>query len=320
MNYAGFAESPYHALAQKYLGGKPPSLLTFGVKGGFQAGKDFYDALGLIKRLVNIGDAKSLACHPASTTHRQMPEAEQRKAGVHAGNDPPLHRHRAQRRHHRRSGSGAGRRACRNRKPRAVRSVTVVQSFAFRGPRRRARYGAYRPGQQHAGCGVARDGIAIRAAVERGAPASLDVRLTFFSFAEIARSEQARSRMEGTYADAGHPAGRPGRPDRHRRRTDWRAICAMNPIGRWRMLTDWAETDTISTVFSCLAAHAAVLHLDGIARQPLAAETERCVRVSARRRRSLFFNIPPDVRCPILAIMMWPRTSCGARATASFRA
>ena len=58
------------------------SLLTFGVKGGFEAGKKFYDALGLIKRLVNIGDAKSLACHPASTTHRQMPEAEQRKAGV----------------------------------------------------------------------------------------------------------------------------------------------------------------------------------------------------------------------------------------------
>ena len=59
-----------------------PSLLTFGVKGGFEAGKDFYDALSLIKRLVNIGDAKSLACHPASTTHRQMPEAEQRKAGI----------------------------------------------------------------------------------------------------------------------------------------------------------------------------------------------------------------------------------------------
>jgi O-acetylhomoserine (thiol)-lyase len=82
VNYAGFASSPYHALAQKYLNGNPPSLLTFGVKGGFQAGKDFYDALGLIKRLVNIGDAKSLACHPASTTHRQMPAAEQRKAGV----------------------------------------------------------------------------------------------------------------------------------------------------------------------------------------------------------------------------------------------
>jgi len=82
VNYAGFPDSRHYALAQKYLGGRPASLLTFGVQGGFQAGKDFYDALKLVKRLVNIGDAKSLACHPASTTHRQMPEAEQRKAGV----------------------------------------------------------------------------------------------------------------------------------------------------------------------------------------------------------------------------------------------
>jgi O-acetylhomoserine (thiol)-lyase len=82
VNYAGFPESPYYGLARKYLDGRVPSLLTFGVKGGFEAGKNFYDALTLIKRLVNIGDAKSLACHPASTTHRQMPEAEQRKAGV----------------------------------------------------------------------------------------------------------------------------------------------------------------------------------------------------------------------------------------------
>src|SRR5689334_4875377 len=82
VNYAGFPESPYYDLARKYLNDRVPSLLTFGVKGGFEAGKRFYDALGLVKRLVNIGDAKSLACHPASTTHRQMPEAEQRKAGV----------------------------------------------------------------------------------------------------------------------------------------------------------------------------------------------------------------------------------------------
>ena len=82
VEYAGFPDSRYHALAEKYLGGQVPSLLTFGVKGGFEAGKRFYDALKLVKRLVNIGDAKSLACHPASTTHRQMPEAEQRKAGV----------------------------------------------------------------------------------------------------------------------------------------------------------------------------------------------------------------------------------------------
>jgi O-acetylhomoserine (thiol)-lyase len=82
VNYAGFAENPYHALAQKYFGGRACSLLTFGLKGGFEAGKKFYDALRLVKRLVNMGDAKSLACHPASTTHRQMTVDEQRKAGV----------------------------------------------------------------------------------------------------------------------------------------------------------------------------------------------------------------------------------------------
>lgn len=82
VNYAGFADNPFHALARKYLGGRACSLLTFGVKGGLEGGKKFYDALTLIKRLVNLGDAKSLACHPASTTHRQMSEDEQRKAGV----------------------------------------------------------------------------------------------------------------------------------------------------------------------------------------------------------------------------------------------
>jgi O-acetylhomoserine (thiol)-lyase len=82
VNYAGFPDSPYYALAQKYLGGRSCSLLTFGIKGGFAAGKQFYDALKLFRRLVNLGDAKSLACHPASTTHRQMSAEEQLKAGV----------------------------------------------------------------------------------------------------------------------------------------------------------------------------------------------------------------------------------------------
>jgi O-acetylhomoserine (thiol)-lyase len=82
VNYAGFSDHPHHALAQKYLGGRACSLLTFGVFGGLEAGKAFYDALKLIKRLVNMGDAKSLACHPASTTHRQMSAEEHAKAGV----------------------------------------------------------------------------------------------------------------------------------------------------------------------------------------------------------------------------------------------
>jgi O-acetylhomoserine (thiol)-lyase len=80
--YLGYGDDPCHALAQKYLGGRGGSFLTFGVQGGFEAGKKFYDALKLFKRLVNIGDAKSLACHPASTTHRQLTPEELGRAGV----------------------------------------------------------------------------------------------------------------------------------------------------------------------------------------------------------------------------------------------
>jgi hypothetical protein len=68
--------------------------MTFGVKGGLEGGKRFYDALKLVKRLVNIGDAKSLACHPASTTHRQMSAEEQLKAGVKTRDDTAQYRHR----------------------------------------------------------------------------------------------------------------------------------------------------------------------------------------------------------------------------------
>jgi O-acetylhomoserine (thiol)-lyase len=82
VNYVGFADNQYHALAQKYLGGRACALMTFGIRGGFEAATRFYDALQLFRRLVNLGDAKSLACHPASTTHRQMSAEEQRKAGV----------------------------------------------------------------------------------------------------------------------------------------------------------------------------------------------------------------------------------------------
>jgi O-acetylhomoserine (thiol)-lyase len=82
VRYAGLPDHPHHALAQKYMNGSASGILTFGVKGGYDAGVKFYDALKLFKRLVNIGDAKSLACHPASTTHRQMTEEEQTAGGV----------------------------------------------------------------------------------------------------------------------------------------------------------------------------------------------------------------------------------------------
>ena len=82
VSYAGLPGDRYHELAQRYMGGKASGILTFGVRGGFEAGVKFYDALKLFKRLVNIGDAKSLACHPASTTHRQLTETEQESVGV----------------------------------------------------------------------------------------------------------------------------------------------------------------------------------------------------------------------------------------------
>jgi len=82
VNYGGLPDSPYYDLAQKYTNGKPSALLTFGIKGGFDAGVKFYDALNMFLRLVNIGDVKSLAAHPASTTHRQLSEEELKAAGV----------------------------------------------------------------------------------------------------------------------------------------------------------------------------------------------------------------------------------------------
>jgi O-acetylhomoserine (thiol)-lyase len=82
VRYGGLEDSPYYELAKKYTGGKPSALLSFGIKGGFDAGVKFYDALQLFLRLVNIGDVKSLAAHPASTTHRQLSEEELASAGV----------------------------------------------------------------------------------------------------------------------------------------------------------------------------------------------------------------------------------------------
>lgn len=82
VSYAGLKRSKYYDLAQKYTDGKPASLMTFGIKGGYDQAVKFYDALGIFKRLVNIGDTKSLACHPASTTHRQLTDSELKSAGV----------------------------------------------------------------------------------------------------------------------------------------------------------------------------------------------------------------------------------------------
>ncbi|MFT5706473.1 MAG: O-acetylhomoserine (thiol)-lyase [Oceanospirillaceae bacterium] len=82
VNYSALADSPYLENCKKITGGKASGILSFGVKGGLAAGGQFIDALQMILRLVNIGDAKSLACHPATTTHRQLNPEELAKAGV----------------------------------------------------------------------------------------------------------------------------------------------------------------------------------------------------------------------------------------------
>lgn len=82
VRFAGLESHPDYALTKKYLGGRASAILSFGIKGGAKAGGKFIDALNLIVRLVNIGDAKSLACHPATTTHRQLSDEEMEAAGV----------------------------------------------------------------------------------------------------------------------------------------------------------------------------------------------------------------------------------------------
>lgn len=82
VNYAGLNDSPSKPLVDRYMGGRASGILTFGIQGGREVGAQFIDALKLITRLVNIGDAKSLACHPATTTHRQLNAEELAQAGV----------------------------------------------------------------------------------------------------------------------------------------------------------------------------------------------------------------------------------------------
>jgi O-acetylhomoserine (thiol)-lyase len=82
VNFVGFRDNPYHPLVEKYLNGRVPSIITFGVAGGYDAGLAFFDSVQLFKRLLNLGDAKSLVIHPASTTHRQLSDVELTAAGI----------------------------------------------------------------------------------------------------------------------------------------------------------------------------------------------------------------------------------------------
>ena len=108
VNYATLPDSKYNATAKKITKGKASGIISFGIKGGAVAGGQFIDALQMILRLVNIGDAKSLACHPASTTHRQLSARRAGEGRCVRRPGPHLGGHRAYRRHHRRCRSGAG--------------------------------------------------------------------------------------------------------------------------------------------------------------------------------------------------------------------
>jgi O-acetylhomoserine (thiol)-lyase len=82
VSFVGFVDNPYYDLAQRYLNGRAPSIITFGVSGGYEAGLEFFDSVQLFSRVLNLGDAKSLVIHPASTTHRQLSQSELIAAGI----------------------------------------------------------------------------------------------------------------------------------------------------------------------------------------------------------------------------------------------
>jgi O-acetylhomoserine (thiol)-lyase len=273
VSYVGFEESPYYALAQKYLAGRAPALLTFGVRGGYEGGTAFYDRLKLIKRLVNIGDAKSLACHPASTTHRQMAPEDQARAGVlpemirlsvgieHIDDiledlDQALETRPAQARRNsvepsmeapaERGTSGGKVRQARRARPRLT--VALVNNMPDAALLATERQFAARLGE--------------------AAGDVCEVRLELYALPGIPRGELARAALRERYAwaDALETVG-----------ADAMIVTGCEPRAQclreepyWSELTrliDWARTNTRSALFSCLAAHAAVLHMDNVERR-----------------------------------------------------
>ncbi len=102
VNYSGLEDDPNHTLQQRYSPKGAGSVFTFGVKGGYEAGKALVEGLELFSHLANIGDTRSLVIHPASTTHRQLTDEQQDRRRRRSGCRPPLDRHRGRRGHHRR--------------------------------------------------------------------------------------------------------------------------------------------------------------------------------------------------------------------------
>jgi O-acetylhomoserine (thiol)-lyase len=273
VSYAGFEESAYYALVQKYLGGRAPALLTFGVSGGYQGGTAFYDRLKLIKRLVNIGDAKSLACHPASTTHRQMsPEAQTRAGvwpemirlsvgiehiddiladldqalGVRRGPDGAPGEAAPAGQGSRPSAAARSSRAHKERRQITVALVNNMPDAALLATERQ-----------------------FLARLEEASADSWDVRLELYALPGVPRGELARAAIRERYAwgdallekggaDAVIVTGCEPKAQRLPDEPFWRELADI---------TDWARTNVRSALFSCLAAHAAVLHLDGVERR-----------------------------------------------------
>ena len=128
VNYPGLSNDPYHEVASRTLRGGYGALVTFGIEGGREAGRAFIEGLAMFSHLANIGDAKSLAIHPATTTHSQLNEEELEPGRRHAGHGAPRGRHRAHRRHPRRHrpGAGEGASACH----RLTRSMSATSSGA----------------------------------------------------------------------------------------------------------------------------------------------------------------------------------------------
>jgi O-acetylhomoserine (thiol)-lyase len=270
VSYAGFPESPYYQLTEKYLGGCAPALLTFGVKGGYRGGTAFYDQLKLVKRLVNIGDAKSLACHPASTTHRQMLPQDQARAGVtpemirlsvgieHIDDiledlDQALEARPAARRIEPSSPAVCARRPASNgsgsrrRLTRPQLTVALVNNMP------------------DAALLATEEQFAARLA--EAADDACDVRLALYALPRLPRGDLGRTALRERYAWT---------DDLEKAGADAVIVTGCEPHAPcladepyWNDLTrviDWAWDNTASAVFSCLAAHAAVLHLDGIER------------------------------------------------------
>jgi len=270
VNYVGFKESPYYALAQRYLAGRAPALLTFGVRGGYAGGTAFYDRLKLIKRLVNIGDAKSLACHPASTTHRQMSPEEQARAGVR----PEMIRLSVGIEHIDDILEDLDQ-ALNARRPREpVSPLPSLEERAAAATRRRQGRAGAKPRVTVALVNNMPDAALLAterhfsARLEEAAGEACDVRMSLYAFPGMPRCDLARVTIRERYlwvdalekvgADAVIVTGCEPRAPRLSDEPYWRDLTA---------LIDWARTNTRSALFSCLAAHAAVLHLDGIERR-----------------------------------------------------